>query len=218
MQEQTTRIRLYVEGRTDHEFFLQLLEREGMKDKIFVKTYGGTTRNLKNNHLIPLRTSAAYIERAFQVVGVVTDADNYPDRAFQSVRDALRAAGFSFPTAPQKLSDPDVNGVQSAILVLPSAEQMGAIEDLFLQAFTGYGVLQCLEQYEESFKRCLVEKGIALRESRVAKAKFQMLLAATGGELSLKDALKKRDWFPWESGAFGDIKDFLTMLADATTP
>lgn len=88
---------LVVEGKEDELFFEALVEHLSLRD-FQIYSAGGKER-LRNN-LIALAKTPGFSEVVS--LGVVRDADENPNAAFQSVRDALKAAGLPTPKRPSQ--------------------------------------------------------------------------------------------------------------------
>lgn len=76
-------------------------------------------------------------------IGIIRDANADPKAAFQSVRDAIKAAGLSTPRQPMKpvAGPPRIN-----VMLLPSTERPGELEDLCLEAVKNEPVMICVDQ------------------------------------------------------------------------
>lgn len=76
-------------------------------------------------------------------LGLVRDADDNPDGAWDSCRFSLERAGLPTPTAPVGAAE---GNPTTAILILPSRTTQGAIEDLCLASFDA-NRLDCVNSY-----------------------------------------------------------------------
>ncbi|RMD58732.1 hypothetical protein D6833_12510, partial [Candidatus Parcubacteria bacterium] len=139
-------------------------------------------------------------------LSIVRDANANPVAAFQSVRDALRAANLPAPDHPLKI----VGGKpRVAVLILPGENSPGMLEDLCLKAVAEDPAMFCVEQY---FK-CLEQKRLSLPDN-MSKAKVQVFLASRPrADLRLGEAAEKGYW-PWDHDAFQMVKDFINMLVN----
>lgn len=190
---------LVVEGREEQMFFEALNQHLGLK-KIQIMPIGGKEK-LRGN-LKALVRSPGFP----QVVSlaVVRDADEDPDGAFQSVRDALQAAGL--PT-PEKAFEPVNENPRVAVLILPKADRSGMLEDLCLEAVVQDPAMECVERYFQ----CLQEKDLTLPHN-ISKAKVQVFLASRPkAGLRLGEAAQAGYW-PWDAEAFHQVKNFLSSF------
>jgi hypothetical protein len=191
---------LVVEGREEELFFGALIKHLGLWN-IQIMPIGGKEKLRKN--LKALANSPGFSEVIS--LGVVRDADANPDSAFQSVRDALQAAGL--PTPERSLMPVD-GRPRVAVLILPDACIPGMLEDLCLRAVAQDPAMPCVEQY---FK-CLQQAGLSLPDN-MSKAKVQAFLASRRkAGLRLGEAAEAGYW-PWNDDAFKQVRDFLSQIA-----
>ena len=104
-------------------------------------------------------------------MGVIRDADKDPKAAFQSVKDALKAAGLPIPRKPMNPSKgpPKIN-----VLIVPSTNNKGELEDLCLEAVVCEPAMACTEE----FFNCLHQKEASILEKDLSKAKVRVFLAS----------------------------------------
>jgi hypothetical protein len=190
---------LVVEGEEEKRFFGALLKHLKLQN-IQIMPIGGKEqlrRTLKTLALSPNFSEVVSL-------GVVRDADANPDTAFQSVRDALQAAGLPTPERPLL---PVGESPRVAVLILPEVDTPGMLEDLCLRAVAQDPAMGCVEQYFE----CLQHKGLSLPDN-MSKAKVQVFLASRQAGLRLGEAAEKGYW-PWDAKSFEQVKDFLQRIA-----
>jgi hypothetical protein len=191
---------LVVEGREEELFFGALIKHLELQN-IQIMPIGGKGK-LRGN-LKALAQSPGFSEVIF--LGVVRDADANPDTAFQSVRDALQAAGLPTPECPLL---PVGEKPRVAVLILPEVDAPGMLEDLCLRAIAQDPAVLCVEQY---FK-CLQQEGLSLPDN-MSKAKVQVFLASRRkAGLRLGEAAQAGYW-PWNENAFEQVRDFLGEIA-----
>jgi hypothetical protein len=190
---------LVVEGREEELFFGALIKHLKLQN-IQIMPIGGKEKLRKN--LKALANSPGFSEVIS--LGVVRDADANPDSAFQSVRDALQAAGLPTPEHPLL---PVGENPRVAVLILPEVDKPGMLEDLCLRAIAQDPAMLCVEQYFE----CLQQAGLSLPDN-MSKAKVQAFLASRRkAGLRLGEAAEKGYW-PWDAEAFERVKDFLQQI------
>jgi len=189
-----------VEGKDDEAFFDTLVNRLGRYD-IQVAGIGGKTK---------LRTilKAIVKDPPFQNVqslGVIRDADLDPKSAFESVRDALKATGL--PT-PKKQMSVAKGPPKTSVMILPSIDRQGALEDLCLEAVAQDPAMDCTE----GFFDCLQEKGRARPKKDMAKAKVRAFLAAQGDPTLPLGLAARKGYWPLDHPAFDRVRRFLKSL------
>jgi hypothetical protein len=136
-------------------------------------------------------------------VGIVRDADNDGDGAFQSVRDALLAHGFAAPDANGEFVE---GPIKVGVFVVGPNDGRGMLEDLCLNSVSDQPEFGCVDEYF----RCVAEK--SERKKFSSKARFRAWMAShTDLELRLGLTAEKGYW-PWESTAFNPLKEFLKRL------
>jgi len=103
-------------------------------------------------------------------VGIVQDADNDPNAAFQSICSALAAAGLPVPDAPRQIvgEDPRI-----AVMIVPDGVKPGMLEDVCLASVVDDPAMVCVD----GFFTCL-EQRQAARSQTPAKARLRAFLSA----------------------------------------
>lgn len=137
---------LLVEGKDEIELFGKLLADLGLVD-VEVRDIMGKTKFRKNIEALPRFSGFSEVTS----VGIVTDADKQPKGAFDSICDALEAAGLPRPTTPLQ---PVGDAPQVAIMILPGGGTPGMLEDLCLESVADDPAMPCVEEYF----RCLEER------------------------------------------------------------
>jgi hypothetical protein len=191
---------LIVEGRDDEEFFDALVNRLGRQD-IQVAGIGGKTK-------LRARLKALVKDPAFegvQVLAIVRDADADPKSAFESVKDALKAAGLPSPRRAMSVAK---GHPKTGVMILPSIDKKGELENLCLEAVINDPAMDCTEDFFD----CLQKKGGARRKKDVAKAKVRVFLAAQEDPTLPLGLAAKKGYWPLDHPAFGRVKRFLQSL------
>jgi len=208
--EQPTLI-LACEGRDDRAFVESMLAHLGIVDRR-IDEYRGKSQ--LGRYLLGLRDSADF--RTVRALGVLRDADDGPDRAWQSVTDSLRRLGLPSPAAPGqvRIGPCEIDGVERTIgvFIVPDGQSPGALEELCLRAVRDDLALQCTDE----FLACVVTRsGVACPQQDAAKARLNAWLASRRNPtLRLGQAIASGD-IPPDSSAFGPIRQFLQDLAEA---
>ena len=197
---------LLVEGTDDYWFFRRIIERR-KSDGIQIIEFGGkdTLGEFLTNILVP-RVRATDIVR---IIGIVRDADDFYDRAYQSVGDSLKRAGLPVPQGPLTYANGilDDATIRTAAYIMPDNSSPGDLETLCLQAVRDAPAIPCVDGYFD----CLESIGhVPLQES---KARLQAFLAANPDNPTLRigEAIAA-GVIPWEGPAFNDVRKFLDML------
>ena len=191
---------LVVEGDEDDCFFDALI-RYIRASNIQIVPLGGKTQlrdRLKSLVSTPNFSSVVSL-------GIVRDADNNPGAAFQSVCDALQYVNLPVPKRPL---DPAGNQPKVAVLILPSSNSPGALEDLCLQALAQDPAMSCVEQYFE----CLQHRGFSLPRT-LAKAKIHVLLASKEETHKWLGVAAKAGYLPLDDATFDHVKCFLNIIS-----
>lgn len=196
----TRTIQLLVEGTSDLNFFIALLRRMNIIDKIQIQDYEGKD-NLED-FLLGLRDTGDF--NTVVSIGVVRDADNDPSAAFNSVRSALRDVELYLPSQPEKFGGANP---RIGVLILPNANECGMLETLCLQSVSNDPAINCIEDYFDCLKR------IGFLPKNIDKAKLQAFLASRERTIWLLGEAAQSGYWQWDSPAFDHVKQFLNSLA-----
>jgi len=190
---------LIVEGRDEEEFVSALIADIGLQE-IQVAGIGGKTKIRQNLKALVRRPSFSRVEG----LGVIRAADNDPKGAFKSVRDALAAAGLPTPKKPLQpvKGHPRVN-----VMILPSSDRKGALEDLCLEAIGLDPANTCVNGFFE----CLQDKGVA-SPKELSKAKVRVFLSSREDPTLPLGLAATKGYLPFEHGVFEPLREFLKSL------
>ncbi len=197
---------LLVEGNDDVQFFRRLIERRESQG-IQIIPFDGKDKlgEFLADVLVPrIRTTDIV-----QVVGVVRDADDFYNRAFQSVTDSLRRAELPIPSSPMTTANGSLDGVEIrvSVYIMPDNASSGDLESLCLRAVQDTTAMACVEGYIE----CLKAQGQTIQHER--KARLHAFLASNTDDPTLQPGQAiDAGIIPWNSPAFGDVHKFLDML------
>jgi hypothetical protein len=141
-------------------------------------------------------------------IGIVRDADESAQGAFDSICSALKSLDLPIPEAILTPT-PDLPHV-SVLIMPPNNEGTGRmLEDLCLASVLDDPAFDCVDQYFE----CLAEQGITLGNNKIAKARVHAFLASRSEpDKRLGEAAQASYWI-WDSPAFDTVKDFLKQIA-----
>jgi hypothetical protein len=190
---------LVVEGKEDRRFFAALIGHLGLKRIQIYESEGKSRLREKLAALAGAPGSAELLS-----VTVVRDADDDPAAAFQSVQDALRAAGLAVPERPAL---PAGERPQVTVVMMPEPGSPGALEDLCLAAIGRDPAVPCVDR----FFHCLGEQRLPLPRS-MSKARVQAFLASREeAGLRLGEAAEKGYW-PWDDEVFDPLRAILQQM------
>ena len=211
---------LLVEGKVDKEFFIQLGFHLQFDDNtpIHIEKYCG--KDNLGNFLRGILTHPQFSQ--LKKVGIVRDADA-GGGAFQSVRDTIVSANRGRPRqlgVPQRVMEFSDGRPPTIVLILPSAERNGMIEDLVMDIFKDDPVSTCVDTYFA----CLRADDRSIPETIPAKARLRTFITGKniGSDAGSNDAGRSylsdvfsmswwRDEF-WNDPAFDTAKAFLKQL------
>jgi hypothetical protein len=190
---------LLVEGRDEINFFNSLIRHLRIQE-IEVRSYEGKDRLRSALQTLIIAPGFDMLES----IGIVRDADNDANAAFQSVCGSLSNAGLPVPGAPMLITS---ERPQTGVMIMPPGEPEGMLENLCLSAFQTDPAMPCVEQYFE----CL-EAEMENLPSHVAKAHIHAFLASRERpDLRLGEAAL-RGYLPWDSPAFASVRQFVGQL------
>ena len=190
---------LIVEGRDEKGFFEAFLRTLALAE-IQVAGIGGKTQIRPNLKALVKDPDFSKIVS----IGIIRDANADPKAAFQSVRDALKSAGLPIPRLPMKLvaGPPRIN-----VMLLPSTERSGELEDLCLEAFKNEPIMTCVDQYFKCVKK------LGMREPRkLSKAKVAALLSSQEDPAISVGLSAQKGFWDFKNAAFLKVKNFLLSM------
>jgi hypothetical protein len=194
---------LVVEGPDDLGFFTSLARYVSILDVQVVWVQGKGAYPAK----VKAVCNTTGFKRVAQSLGLVRDANNDPATAFESAQGALRALGLQVPSKPRVFVGTDL---RVGIMIVPEETECGSLEHLCLRAVAGEPAMDCVRSYFE----CLEREGVPPPRIE-SKAQVLAYLASkheTDGRLGIA---AERGYWPWDSRAFNDVREFLTQLVGA---
>ena len=187
---------LLVEGRDEEGVFEALLSHLEIDD-IEVRNYQG--KNNFRTFLNVFLNTPGYSQ--VRSIGIVRDADNSAEAAFQSVRDSLNSLNLPMPDSVQT---PAVGSIRVAVFIMPGVGQCGALETLCLSALEDDPAMGCVSD----FMQCIQQSVVKVPKT-LAKAKIHAFLASREDpELRLGEAAL-RGYLPWDDAAFAKVIGFV---------
>ncbi|MHC5057219.1 MAG: DUF3226 domain-containing protein [Planctomycetota bacterium] len=191
---------LIVEGEDERRFFTPLLEHLGIGD-VDVRPIGGKDQICRNLRLLALPSPGF---AGVHALGVVRDADSSPEGAFTSVCDALRNAGLP---APRACLEPCGEELRVAVMVLPSADAPGTLEDLCLRSVEDDPAMPCVEKYFDCLRQCRSDPQLD-----VSRKRANVFIASRPSTAELPGQAAQAGLWPWHSDAFNGVRQFLKSL------
>ena len=195
-----SRIQLLVEGNDQRNFFEAFIDHLSLAD-IQIQNFGGVT-DLRPFLSILVKRSG--FQGTVQSVGLVRDAENSAQAAFQSVQSSLKNAGLPVPNQPEERtgSNPAVT-----VLILPGNSRPGMLETLLNETFANTPEEACIN----AFLEC-VEDASGMPTQRPHKARAQAYLATKPEPHLSVGVAAKRDYWDLNHPVFNQIRQFLRVL------
>jgi hypothetical protein len=212
---------LLVEGKEDKQFFIRLGYHLKFTDDtpLHIVQYEGKDNLTKFLMLVMNDPKFNQVTR----IGIVRDAD-YNTDAFQSVLSSLQFVNQNSSKKlpiPESAIQPSEGTPRISILILPSIERNGMLEDIVLDALQDDPIASCVDDYFV----CLKDNGIEIVPERLSKARVRVFISgknvdgqSTEGDdtdkLYLSDIFSMSWWRDefWEHPSFEPTKQFLRQL------
>jgi len=211
---------MVVEGKEDQEFFIQLATHLSVIDGWPLQIEQLDGKGNFREFLLALTRHPRFGK--LTSIGIVRDAD-FGTNSFQSVRDTIRSANDVSPLqlpVPERVLEFAQGTPKTGVLILPSGEREGMIEDLIMDAFDEDPVAKCVDKYVG----CLIAEGQSVSQARLPKARLRAFI--TGKNIStdaegddfdrprLSDVFRMSWWRAefWNHHTFDQAKAFLTQL------
>jgi len=158
--------------------------------------------NLRN-FLKSVQTRPEFTRNLVAAIGIIRDADEDGNAAFQSVADSLLANGFK---APEQNGGFAINGIKVGVLIVGPNGGRGMVEDLCLNSVSDLPEFPCVHDYFT----CIAQK--SGRRDFSSKARVRVWMAShIDYDVRVGIAAEKGYW-PWKNPVFDPIKDFLRQL------
>ncbi len=190
---------IIVEGKDEEGFFNAFLNKLNLEG-IQVAGIGGKKQIRPNLKALVNEPDFSKITS----IGIIRDANADPKAAFQSARDALKAADRPLPKQPAM---PVAGPPRIIIMLLPSSGRQGELEDLCLEAVQEEPRMRCVEEYFA----CLDELGIK-KPHKLSKAKIAALLSYQEDPASSVGLSAQKGLWDFKNKAFSQVQEFLLSL------
>lgn len=191
---------LVVEGPAD-EMLFQFLIRHLRLSGIQIHNIGGVT-NLEQE-LLSLTQTPGFRDEV-KSLGIVRDADDDSEGAFDAVCVALEQCGLSAPSEPLEAFG---NYPSAIVLILPHGESSGALDDVCLASVADDPVMSCVEDYID----CMLD-AVDAQPNNLSKSKLQAFLSSRREPGMLLGAAARANYWNFDHIAFEPLKDFLRMM------
>lgn len=191
---------LLVEGQTPFQFFKALLRNLGLDNQVEIRNFGG------------VKDFSAFLKALVGTdgfdkvtsIGIVRDAEENADSAFDSVKDSLIRANLTAPATPKSISH---GNPVTSVFILPDCVQPGMLETLCLQSITTNPSMTCVD----GFFICLDGNQVLLPDN-LDKARIQAFLASREKSGLLLGQAAHAGYLDWDDQAFDSLKQFLRSL------
>lgn len=196
------------EGPEDERFFSALIGFLRIDD-VQIERFGGTGNLSPYLKTLVVRPGFS----SLRSLGITRDANGNAADAFRSVCGALLVAHLPVPAAPRQFATevpggfPNTDPIRVGTFILPGDNVPGMLEDLCLASVQTAPGVECVDDYLSC-----IEQAAGRVPDNLAKARVHAWLASRERPgLRLGEAAEKGYW-PWESAAFDQIKQFITDL------
>ena len=191
---------LVVEGHDAFQFFKALLRHLDLLTEIEIRNSGGVGE--WPTYLRTLIGTSGFA--GITSLGIVRDAEADAESAFVAVCNGLRQAKLNWPLRPMTIADGEP---KVTVFILPDCSNQGMLETLCLRAVSTDLAMPCVEEYFQ----CVQKQGLAL-PSNMWKARLHAFLASRARPSLLLGQAAHEGYWPWESPAFDQLKQFLHAL------
>ena len=193
---------LLVEGKDDQNFFASMLEELKISN-IEIVRMGGKYR--LRNRLGSLLKSPGF-STTVTALGIIRDADQSRQSAFQSVTDALKAYNLEAPKHDQEIVFANPS---TGVFILADEQEEGMLESLLQLTIEDTDRGDCIGRFFECLSK--VRHGSEFEKS--AKAFVHTYIATTRHPgVSVGVAAQKRIW-QWDHPALSSVREFVQRLS-----
>lgn len=193
---------LLVEGLDEKHFFEALLNKLDLTDSSVKVIPVNGTGNFQHQ-LDALVLSPDF--NAIQRLGIVRDADQNHESAFQSLVDLLRRYNLNWPSYPNTFSESGTPRI--GIFLMPGNCAEGMLENLCLRSVATTPLMECVE----SFMQCASSKTTEMpRIDAKAKAHaYLSIMPVTVGSVGLGS---KQGYWDFDHECMATLVDFVQQL------
>lgn len=196
---------LFVEGSDDKGVLESLVKHLDFEPIIQVMLLQGKD-NLRPV-LQAVRNTDEFENVPVRSLGIIRDADDDAQSAFQSACDALRKVQFTPPQKSLQIMQDDRN-FRTGVMIMPPDKTSGAIEDVFLQSLSDNPLMHCVETYAGCVEQI---QGHSVEKPQ--KMRLQTYLAAVAVGKRLGESAGKKGLWNWKHPEFTPLITFIRELA-----
>ena len=191
---------VFCEGGDDEAVLLGVAQSIGLTNLRIERFLG---KDKIRDFLFASQKRPEFAQKQVASLAIVRDADDDSAAAFQSVRDALLANGFS---APEQNGAFAAGELKVGVLVIGPNGGRGMIEDLCLQSVSDCPEFGCVDEYF----RCIAAK--CERSAFTSKGKVRVWMASHADHEYYVGKAAEAGYWPWENPAFDEMKRFLRAM------
>ena len=193
-------IQLLVEGKDQKNFFEAFLTHLSLAN-VQIQDFGGVN-DLRGSLLALVSTRGFY--ETVRGVGIVRDAEESANAAFQSIQASLRNAGLS---VPNRQGEPAHGNPSVTVLILPGDGCEGMLETLLCRSIADVPEETCIDDFFECVKAL---QGATIKRPDKARA-HAYLTTKLEPHVSVGVAAKKGYW-NLDHNVFDGVRQFLSGL------
>ncbi len=207
MREKYTKIEsdkiLIVEGKDEEHFFKAFLKSIKEDHGVQILSVGGKT-NISKKYISALKNTPDFSN--VRQLGIIRDADESAQSAFQSIRDILKHNNFPVPQQPGL--PVTSHSLTVSVFILPDNKNPGMLEDLCREVLRTQDVDVCIRNYLDCMRK--------IRSLRTfkneAKAWIYAYLAVQERERLRLGEFTEAGGIPFEHDKLQGLRNFLTTL------
>jgi hypothetical protein len=194
---------LLVEGKDEVNFFGALLQHMSPEYAIELREVGGKDKFLSEFPAF-LNDPHFYQVKAY---AIVRDADTSASNALKGVQKLLKDYHQPCPTIHAGFASSNDNALTVGVYIMPG-DPTGMLEDLCLRSVEEHPVMPHVRSFMEQVRQTM---GRDAPKNR-SKATVQAFLAGMPYTMPNLGIAAQRRYWPFENGAFGNLRAFLEQL------
>jgi len=190
---------LIVEGDDEKNLFDSYFKEKKIDD-IQIMPIGGKTKFKESLDLVRKDDNFKIVD----IIGIIRDADENPEAAFNSVQNSIRSCGFTPPTRQLVKTQ---SRPMWMILIVPSINTIGAIEDVCLKSVTDDCAMPIIDQFFINLK----DKGCELPD-HLNKSKTLCYLSSKKIYTNCVGIAAQKSIWHFDSPAFDNINELIRLF------
>lgn len=191
---------LLVEGKDEVLLVRALLRHRELGEDPQIMDVGGAKNFRTRIKAIP-KTPGYFKVKS---IGIMRDAEDSKEATFQSIRDALNAAGIP---APQQCNQSVMGPPAVFILIIPPDEEAGMLETLCMKSVATDPATPCVDQLFQ----CVSGQGLTLPKN-IHKARTHAFLATRKEPDKRLGEGAEAGYWDLDSEVFSPIRDFISKV------